>query len=894
MSNLKQLSGAIRFALFAGAASMLAAPAFAQDADQDDSKVVTTDRIQVTGSRIATANVEGSLPVTVITRAEMDASGDVSVSEFLRSTTFNSFGSVKPQSGSSAQSVATVNLRGLGSARTLVLIDGRRAPVSPTLGQGQDLNSIPLAAVERIEILRDGASAVYGSDAIGGVVNIITRRDFSGVEARYGFGRPSREGGDTEEGSLIFGASGDRGSLMGGMSYNSRDIVFARDRSWSAGGASSYGNNYYSAIQISGPPGSTNAADYIRGGFLGGVQNFAPGGAGCDDDPGLFVSGSFCAYDFTFVSADEAEVDTSSLFMRGQYEINDNWSTFLLGSVTRTESFGRYAPVPGQYFIPGGSANNYVGAAPVFLRHRATASGPRDQYIDGQTYNVMWGFNGQVSDTVNVEFGVRRVESSFHDYGYNYLVVSLFEAAAANGSYDILNPSLNPSSVLNSIEATIFRDASTQYDEAFASAQFDLFEMGGGTTALVVGAEARSEDYADIYDSLSSAGVIAGSAGNSAAGGRNSRAFFGEFLMPITDTFETRIAARYDDYSDFGNATSPSISFRWQPLDNLTLRASYGEGFRAPTLDILTQQPAFSADFTSDPGTCYANTGFSNCTSNVTLVGSTQADVYVLANPNLGAEESDGWNIGAAYDPTDWLGITLDIHNTKLTNSVTGIGLTGTGGMEDCLGPNPQQPCPAGVTNLSPSLVPPVASAGLGIARGPADPLCFNPGTTTPCQGPIVYAQRGFINRGTIETRGFDLGVNSKFDFGNWGSLRTQLTYSFTDSYKLDGVEIIGSTGAPDYRASVNNTWAVNDFTFGWNVSLIDETPLLDGSPGRTWVIHDLQASWAAPWNGNIILGVTNLTDNEPVIDFNQGRAFDTGLYDAYGRVPYVRYTQTW
>ena len=141
MSNLKQLSGAIRFALFAGAASMLAAPAFAQDADQDDSKVVTTDRIQVTGSRIATANVEGSLPVTVITRAEMDASGDVSVSEFLRSTTFNSFGSVKPQSGSSAQSVATVNLRGLGSARTLVLIDGRRAPVSPTLGQGQDLNS---------------------------------------------------------------------------------------------------------------------------------------------------------------------------------------------------------------------------------------------------------------------------------------------------------------------------------------------------------------------------------------------------------------------------------------------------------------------------------------------------------------------------------------------------------------------------------------------------------------------------------------------------------------------------------------------------------------------------------------------------------------------------------
>src|SRR5690606_19034820 len=135
-----------------------------------------------TGSRIQRADVEGALPITVIDRMDLELSGEISVADFLRTTTFNSFGSFRPQSGSSAQSFAEVSLRGLGGSRTLILIDGRRAPTAPMVGQGQDLNAVPLAAVERIEILSDGASAIYGSDAIGGVVNIITRKDFSGVE----------------------------------------------------------------------------------------------------------------------------------------------------------------------------------------------------------------------------------------------------------------------------------------------------------------------------------------------------------------------------------------------------------------------------------------------------------------------------------------------------------------------------------------------------------------------------------------------------------------------------------------------------------------------------------------------------------------------------------------
>src|SRR5699024_8306092 len=176
--------------------AMTAAPVAAQD---DDEEAADLDRVQVTGSRISRADVEGALPVTVIDREEIDFSGQTSVADLLQQTTFNSFGSFRPQSGSSAQSWAGLSLRGLGEGRTLILIDGRRAPMGPQIGGAQDLNVIPLAAVERIEILSDGASAVYGTDAIGGVVNIITRKDFTGAEFMYGQGHPKEPGGDTRE-----------------------------------------------------------------------------------------------------------------------------------------------------------------------------------------------------------------------------------------------------------------------------------------------------------------------------------------------------------------------------------------------------------------------------------------------------------------------------------------------------------------------------------------------------------------------------------------------------------------------------------------------------------------------------------------------------------------------
>src|SRR5690606_18481023 len=208
------------------------------------------------------------------------------------------------------------------------------------------------------------------------------------------------------------------------------------------------------------------------------------------------------------------------------------------------------------------------------------------------------------------------------------------------GTYDIYNPFGNSRDILDSMIATINRDSVFRMEEVYATASVDLWQMSGGTAGVAFGVEFRDDEYADIYDTLQSSGQIVGSAGNSAAGGRSVKAAFAELLLPVWDTVEISLAARYDDYSDYGNDTSPKLAVRWQPLDTLTLRASVGQGFRAPTLDILTQAPSFSADSISHAPTCVAFGLQPGC--------STQVNAYVIANPNLSSEQSDQWTVGLA------------------------------------------------------------------------------------------------------------------------------------------------------------------------------------------------------------------------------------------------------
>ena len=904
------LSNAVRLGLAAGTVSLMslvAAPAFAQDEAAEGEK--TMERIEVTGSRIKRADVEGALPVTVIDREAIDASGDTNVADFLRNTTFNSFGSVRPQSGNSAQSLASVSLRGLGTGRTLILIDGRRAPASPTSGVGQDLNSIPLAAVERIEVLSDGASAIYGSDAIGGVINIITRKDFEGVEMMLGIGNPKALGGETEEGSAIFGAAGERGSMIAGVSFNNRGIIFARERDYSTGGVSTFSNNLINAT-----PAAGSVYGFVPGGFVnvGGIGSRLPG-FNCNDPTrgySLNAAGTRCFYDFTLVSADEAELHGQALFTRGTYQINDDWSTYMSANIARSKSFGRYAPVPsspwpgGLPFIPVGSPNHpavrfptagYNPNVPYFLRHRFAALGNRDTSTDQNSYNLNIGFEGTIGE-VFVDGGIRHSEQQYYELGRNYVVGGLAQTAIANGSYNIYDPFNVPRSILDGLIATISRDATTKIQEIYGNASMDLFEMGGGAAALAVGAEYRDETYFDIYDTLQSSGQIVGSAGNSAGGGRDVSALYFELLMPVLDDLEFSVAGRYDDYSDYGSDFSPKVSVRYQPLEALTLRASYGQGFAAPSLPYVTQQPQFSAASVTDPATCAAIGALPGCSSQITS--------YTLANPNLTSEQSDQFSAGLVWDAAEWLSMSVDYYDVEIQGLISFISANQ---IIACLAAGGST-CPPGVSVLPGNVSPPNPALGLGLARGPA--------------GEILYAQTGFVNRGTLETDGIDVSFNTNFDIGSWGALQNRLQISRVGNYSFSGGRsLVDDPSVPQFRANLGTTWTIGDFSFAWNISHIDGTLSQQGFViegcllGATaaapcvianvdygyarrlpsWTTHDLQASWNTPWNGRLSLGVTNVADKGPVLDPLQpfGRPFDPNLYDGYGRVPYVRYTQS-
>jgi len=877
--NRNPLASAIHYALGATMVAGLAMTA-APVAAQDDEESMDLDRVQVTGSRIKRTDVEGALPIQVIDRQQIELSGQTSVADLLRQQPINSGGSFRPQSGSTGQSFAGLSLRALGSGRTLILVDGRRAPNAPNIGTAQDLNAVPLAAVERIEILADGASAIYGADAIGGVVNIITRTDFEGVEMFAGLSDPKRKGGDTREAGVIFGVSGNRGRIMAGVSNNKRDIIFARDREWSRGGASIFSNNFLTA-------GFS---------FLNNPQFGSANTAGCTG-PGFSVNGPRCAYDFTLVSADEAEVENQSLFTRSRYDINSDWSIYGNFGLSRVTSFGRYAPVPSSPWLVGGfgaivlspGLPNHPATPPsagglnplweayqdqadntLLLTHRFAANGPRDTSTDAQVYDFDIGVQGRIGN-FDIDAGVRRTESQYNEIGRNYIVSALAQPQFDSGAYNIYDPFNVPQDVLQSFTATIGRDARYVSRQAYTTVSTDLFDMAAGPVGFAFGAEYRDEDYKDIFDDLQANGNITGSAGNSAFGDRDQWAMFAEANIPVLENLEIGVAARYDDYSDFGDAFSPKVSARWQPLDELTVRASWGQGFRAPPLEILSAQPSFSADSVVDAATATA--------FGVPPTESVQVTTFVIANPNLDAEDSEQFSIGVAFEPLDWLNGSIDFWDIEIDGRVAGIG---SQTIINCIAGTTTN-CPPGLSSFGPGASGPDASLGLGIQRA-AD------------SGQILFIQRGFASLGTIETRGFDLNLRTNFDFGEWGRLNNELQAGYTDRYEVDGGDnVAGEAGLPEWRAVLSNVYSYGDFTFAWNINYIGDQSdsLADPDVGLpSWTTHDLQLNYFTPWDGRITVGVDNLLDKDPVLDEGELRAFNFNLYDGYGRVPYVRYQQ--
>lgn len=804
--------------------------------------VVAQERVEVTGSRIKRAESEGALPVTVITREQLEGSGASSVAEFVRSVSFAAAGNFRPQSGSSAQAFASIDLRGLGSDRTLVLIDGRRLPKAPFVGSAVDINSIPMAMVERIEVLTDGASAVYGSDAIAGVVNVVTRKDFTGVQVTAGAHRPVTKGGDKEEYSALIGVKNDKGGITAGVTRSTRGMVYTRDQPWGVDrGVSSFGNNYRT-IDENGVPTSGFAA----------VPGFS-----CDTN-GFYVAGTLCAYDFNLVAANEAQVTNSAFFANGNYNISDTWNAYLNTWVSRVESFGRYAPTPASITIAADSPNNPTnGASLVQLRHRFAAAGNRDTFTDNNVYDILMGARGTLFGA-DIDFGARRTESKYAELGRGYIVRPIAEQYINDGTYDITDPFGAPQDVLSAMTATVGRDSVFKQTEFFVNASKDVFKLAGGNAMLAVGAETRKEVFSDIYDSLSEAGVIEGSAGNSSFGSRKVHSLTAELSMPFVKGLDVSLAGRFEKYSDYGSDFAPKISAAFSPMKGLKLRASAGTGFRAPPLNILNAKETFSAEPVLDPTTCQVFNGGLPCDDNQLV----QVDTYTVANSALKSEQSKQFSFGASFDATSWLNLTADYWNIKIDDTIGQIGA------QDLI-------------NRSNGTDPRAIPAGLGVVRSPID-------------GSIIRVNSGYANEGTIKTSGIDIKMLASYKIGSWGSLKHDLAYSHMLTYKDDGDELAGTQGLPKNRATLANTWEYGDFDLNWIVNYIGgHGDKADQTAVGSYVTHDVQFNWNTPIKGGkLTVGVANLGDKYPSLVPYDGRPFNYYLYDSYGRTPYVRFEQ--
>lgn len=846
---------------------------------KDKTQAAQLDEIEVTGSRLSRVAMEGALPVTVISRDDIAATGKISVADALRSSTFNSFGSYTSISGSSGQGQSVASLRGLGSNRTLVLVDGRRVATSPSLqGSGVDLNTIPLAAVERIEVLSDGASAVYGSDAIGGVINVILRKDYSGVEISAGIGLPDAAGADEENASIVAGVSSGDSRMLFGASYTSTDPIFLRDRDYSRGSPGV--RNSEGSYDLSGTTGISLYGNTVFNSDF--TQTFEAPAEGCVESLGFYplrddinaltdTAGSpGCGFDFTQYAADTTELKTSSVFVKYGYDIDIDLSFEITASYAQSESFGRFAPAPDLLFVPGTASTNPYGED-VYVLHRFLPLGTRDNNNRSGVFSVLPVLKYNFGDW-DIEGGARISRFTFAELGSGYLLRSVAASAAESGAYnpfDLANP--GDQATLDSMVVTTTRDGLTEYREVFSTVRIPLYQMENGTLDSAWGAEYRTERFFDNYDSQSEAGTVGGSSGNSSDGKRNAYALFGEVVVPVLSNVEADVAARYDHYSDSaGGAFSPKISARWQALDNLTVRASAGKGFRAPLLSELNAKDAFSAESARDLVTCReAGVPDSQCAER-------QYDTFISANPDLKPEKSTQFGFGVAMQPVEWADFTVDYYNITIQDSLTTYSVQSLIFRELLGTPLPE---------------------GTYITRRDSGSI-EEVGTTTD-------------NISEITTDGLDLALRTNFSFTDWGSIRPSLQVSYVLGYTIDdGVlparDIVGDPGTPEYRSTLSLPWSIGAFTTTWSMTYIPSTAAATdpGDPNplnlrrsgevKANTIHDVQLLWETPWNGSLAVGVRDLLDEGVSTNLNlTSPYYDQTLYNPVGRMPYARFTQS-
>ena len=847
-------------------------------AAQEAAQTQKLDAVYVTGSRIPRTDIETALPIQVITREDIERSGAINAAALMSQVSANLIGTTDAIFiGNGRPGLSTVNLRGLGEGSTLVLLNGRRAANYATTGSTVNLNFIPVAAIERVEILKDGASAIYGADAMAGVINFVLRKDFRGLYVS-GYGAVTEHGGGDQQQATLTAGYGDpttdRFNVFVTANYQKNDALPARDRVFSR---TAYRPDEY--IDNGRDRDITFPAN-IRIGNVFVNPSFA---GECMPPFSVPVPGKqWCGYDhLSFINL-LPPVERTNVFAGATWQFTPNHQLFAqyLHSYDRYE---RVRHVPGTHpaalppnqrlLYPAGgpfypaefaAAQGITGDLEVF--YRPFALGPATDQIRTEAQHLVAGAEGLIGGwNYNAAFiySQNKVKNSTSG---NISARRLIDAMAT-GLVNPFGPSGPEGEALLARAAwsgELFHDkAITSSLEAKASKE--IYQSPAGPLAVAVGVEARREELDIIFSPEATSGDILNlPQTQSTTGSRTVEAIFGELNVPIARGLEAQLAVRYDHYSDFGGTTNPKVAIRWQPNTAWLVRASYGTGFRAPTLpDLWTPASLGGTTAQKDPRRCLTPTDPDCRGIFPTIAG---------GNPDLQPEESKQWNLGVVWEPVPGYSIGIDywkINKTKTIGALT----------DDQI-----------FTNFD-------LFEATHIVRGEGSP-------TLP--GPIIQVIKITQNLGELRTSGLDVDVNLRGPVTSLGRLAFNLNGTYVDNWQqqLDGIHYVEAVGRSVVGAIPR--WR-HHATLYWNYGPWSATLAQVYSSGYTEVnpseqrnerrvgaydIWNLQATYSGIANTMLTLGIKNLFDRAPPLSNQTAQGivmFDPRYADPRGRLFYAQ-----
>jgi iron complex outermembrane recepter protein len=902
---LTPLAAAVTAALFAG-----------QLAAQTPATAPTTqkiEKIEVTGSNIKRVDAETSSSIQIITKAEIERSGVNTVAELLRTVPSIAGGSLQDFDGGSGFSRATqsASLRGLGSVSTLILLNGRRvspAPnADPNTGQGQsfNLNTIPLSAVDRIEILKDGASAIYGSDAIAGVINFILKKDYQGSEI-------SATGGSSLDNTFRnYAASGligfgdlakDRYNVLIGVDYFKRDPVGYNEPN------GVFGDEYRRLANRNALTNTfTNIPNYYRERTLGnGVFNVGlPTDPRCPPERNVAANVGCRGNNFDYLQI-QSKNERAGFLTKVTKEFSATMQGTAEFSFTRVESTFTGAPpaldgsgngsiwfnAAGQRFrylltLPVGHPDNPF-TTPVGLRYRFVDLGASKTKTTNDAYRGFVGFSGLVANW-DWETGLLYTKTETKEVGTGVLFFPALQAAVNDRTYRF-GATNNDPALLASLYRPRTGTGATDIASLDLRASRELMTLPGGPMAIALGVEYRRETFDINSDPRQVAGQFVGIASTTVDGSRKVQSAFAELSAPIVKNVETQIAVRFDHYSDFGNSTTPKFGIKWKPVTQLALRSTYSEAFRAPSLSQNSSSRVQSFSTITDPVRCPNGTtplpggDITDCT------GRTVASIF-SPSTDLEPERSKSFSYGFIYSPTDSISLQADAFEIRRRSQIDRFSA--------------QQVI---INEFVPSFT------GGSVVRNPnpASFLTDAQGRPIAGTGPLESTVRRFLNLGETRVKGVDLEGRADMKVaGGVLSLNALATFIIRYDYQINkGGSFVNGAGnfyvfeTPRLRANSTLSFTRDDwstflrvnYTGGWDYGdptvangcyLAPTSPTLaylEQCKVKPWTTIDIGGSITVIKPLTISLVVRNIENKKAPYDPNQATlGFNPTYHNPFG-----------